>query len=464
LNKFVENLFMRKKLLAFTLLFLSFVAFSQDKQLLKDYKYRINKYKALDLGFNTDGQSNNNYAGYGGSRSIDGGLNVNFFSIKSTDKIYRTISSGVAGNFSSRTDNSVTSSNKYKQIYVVPSININNKWYAENNFIELGASIKAEINTRNNKIIRGIIEEDARSDKNVDINFTIGVGKGRLENITDMQNALWLATILQDDKNLNRKLTKDEVNDLAKVITQSNNFRILDGRKRIQYILTRVDTYLQSKNVVNKTDIKYFTNLNDVIFFANNFYRQAGTIKYIKIIPRLRNNKIVAEQFMAPTNKNVNSYFEKEIALRIGFEKYRPINLVNQFEYGIATNVSYLENKRTSKYYTNDSLISDIGNNPNGKRFGADYFIRYNFYPNTRTVIGFSLNGQNGYSIYDNESGIYSGINISVGANYFVSYNTRFVINVSENYVQYIYQSRPFLNQNLYGLSLAFNAGLNISL
>jgi hypothetical protein len=455
---------MIKYILITTSLFLSFAAFSQDKQLLKEYKYRINQYKALDLGFNTGGQSNNNYAGYGGSRSIDGGLNVNFFTIKSTDKIYRTINSGVVGNFSSSTENSVTSTNKYKQFYVAPNVNINNKWYAENNFIELGASIKAEINTRNNKIIRGIIAENARSDKNVDINFAIGVGKGRLENITDMQNALWLATILKDDKNLNRKLTKDEVNDLAKVITQSNNFRILDGRKRIQYILTKVDTYLQSKDVVNKTDIKYFSNLNDVVFFANNFYRQAGTIKFIKIIPRLRNNKIMSEQLIAPTNKDINTYFEKEIAVRIGFEKYKPINLVNQFEYGIATNASYLENKNVSKYYANDSLVSDVSNNPNQKRVGVDYFIRYNFYPNTRTIIGFSINGQNGYSIYDNESGIYTGINLLVGANYFISYNTRFVINVSENYAQYIYQSNPFLNQNAYGLSLAFNAGLNISL
>ncbi len=455
---------MIKYILTTTSLFLSFAAFSQDKQLLKDYKYRINQYKALDLGFNTGGQSNNNYAGYGGSRSIDGGLNVNFFAIKSTDKIYRTINSGVVGNFSSSTENSVTSTNKYKQFYVAPNVNINNKWYTESNFIELGTSIKAEINTRNNKIIRGIIEENARSDKNVDLNFAIGVGKGRLENITDMQNALWLATILYDDKNLSRKLNKDEINDLAKVITQSNNFRILDGRKRIQYILTRIDTYLQSKGQVNKTDIKYFTNLNDVIFFANNFYRQAGTIRYIKIIPRLLNNKVISEQLLAPTNKNIDSYFEKEIAIRIGFEKYKPINLINQFEYGIAANASYLENKQASKYYANNNLISDIANNLNGKKFGLDYFIGYNFYPNTRTIIGFTLNGQNGYLTYNNESGIYSRINLLAGANYFINYNTRFVINISENYNQYIYQSNSFLNQNAYGLNLAFNAGLNITL
>ena len=112
----------------------------------------------------------------------------------------------------------------------------------------------------------------------------------------------------------------------------------------------------------------------------------------------------------------------------------------------------------------NNILFSEIKNTPNGKRIGLDYFVRYNLYPNTRTVIGFSLDAQNGYLLYNGEKSIYSAINLNASTNYFINYNTRFVLNIQENYFQNIYQSNNYLRNNEYALSLAFSAGLNISL
>ena len=455
---------MIKNLLPVFLTFSFFTAFCQDKKLFENYQNRVKGYKAVDMFLGTGGNSSNNYQGYGTNRTLGGGTVANIIAIKSTDKIYRIIQANLSGYFSFNTENTTINTNKSRQLYFSPNVNINNKWYSANNFFELGTNLRFANKAENNKTPNGFVSNTKFSDNNVDMNFTIGVGNGRLEIVTDLQNALWLAKILHNEKNINRKLTDDEINDLAKTITQSVYFRVLDGRKRIQYVLKKVDAYLQSRNVIEKTDINYFSNLNDVLFLANNFFRQEGKLKYIRLIPRVLNNNIRNEQLGAVTNKNTNSYFANEVSLRMGLEKYKPLNLYRQLEYGLGANAGYGENKITSKSYVNNILFSEIKNTPNGKRIGLDYFVRYNLYPNTRTVIGFSLDAQNGYLLYNGEKSIYSAINLSASANYFINYNTRFVLNIQENYFQNIYQSNNYLRNNEYALSLAFSAGLNISL
>ena len=455
---------MIKNLLSFLFAFSSFIAFSQDKKLFENYQFRVNNFKAVDMFLGTSANSSNNYRAYGANKILGGGTGANIVAIKSTDKIYRTIEANLLGNFYFITNNTTINTNKSRQLYFSPNVNINNKWYSANHFFELGTNLSFENKAENTKTPDGVVSNTKFSDNNADVNFTIGVGRGRLEIVTDLQNALWLAKILHDEKNISRKLTDDEINELAKTITQSIYFRVLDGRRRIQYVLKKVDAYLQSKNVIGKTDINYFTNLNDVVLFANNFFRQEGELKYLRLIPRVRNNRISNEQVGAVRNKSLNNYFANEISLRLGFEKYKPLNLYRQVDYGFAANAGYGENKLSNKNYVNDTIFSEVKNNPIGKRIGLDYFVRYNLYPNTRTVISFSLDAQNGYLLYYGERSIYSGVNLSAGANYFINYNTRFVLNIQENYFQNIYQSNNYLRNNEYALILAFNAGLNISL
>ena len=414
--------------------------------------------------FGAGGQSSNYYQRNGNSKAIAGGMTANLIAIKSTDKIYRTIRSNLTGNFSWNKANNNNSTIKSGRYYFSPDVEINNKWYSGNKFFELGSNLTFLSKAENNKNTSGSLVSNKFSEYNADANFTIGVGSGRIEIVTDLQNALWLAKILHNEKNISRKLTDDEINDLAKTITQSVYFRVLDGRKRIQYVLKKVDAYLQSKNVIDKTDINYFSNLNDVLFLANNFFRQEGVLKYIRLIPRVRNNNLKFEQIGSVTNKNVNNYFTNDIFLKIAFEKYKPINLYRQLEYGVAANAGYGENKFLFKNYVNNNIVSEGTNRPNTKVIGFDYFVNYNLYPNTRTVIGFALNAQNVYSVNNNVQSIYSGVNFSAAANYFINYNTRFVFIVRENYFQNIYQSNNYLQPNEYGLNVGFNAGLNISL
>ena len=186
---------MIKNLLFIIFTFSSFSAFCQDKQLLENYQFRVNNFKALDMFFGTGGVSNNNYQGYGGSRAIGGGIGANIIAIKSTDKVFRTMQANISGNFSFSTENSNTRTNKSRQLYFSPNVDVNNKWYAANNFFELGSNIKVSSSAEDNKNTKGNLVSNNFSDNNVDVNFTIGIGNGRLEIVTDLQNAFWLTKV-----------------------------------------------------------------------------------------------------------------------------------------------------------------------------------------------------------------------------------------------------------------------------
>ncbi|MEQ1554430.1 MAG: hypothetical protein ABL929_09645, partial [Ferruginibacter sp.] len=318
---------MQKVLLLPILFFIIVTAYSQNADLIKNYKFRVEKYKAIDLGFNTNGQNSNNFGNGIINRSINAGLNTNLICLRSTDKIYRVINSGLITSFESNSKKDISNPFKIRQANITPYFTVNNKWYFKNNFLEIGTEILAGSNSRKETNLLASTSSSKYNVKNFEENLVVGVGKGRLENVTDMQNAIWLAKILEEDKNLSRKLTLDEINGLAKELTKSNNFRILDNRRKIIYTLKVIDKYLQSKNVIAKTDINYFANLNDILYFANNAFRQSGTIKYVRLIPHFGNNEDIGEQKVSSSvNKYIYSNKNIGAKLRIGYEKYKPIN------------------------------------------------------------------------------------------------------------------------------------------
>jgi hypothetical protein len=452
-----------KKLLLFICLLISITTFCQDKSLLSNYKFRVPKYKALNLLISSGGGTSNDFVGYAANKQLGSQINSNYLALKSTDKLQQSLYVNLISNVNTNTSNYATGKNKSNTLYASPSLNFNNRWYKKNNFIELGANLVTNLYSRKSKNISSSLTSDTYSDNGFATSLVLGIGNGRLENITDMQNALWLTKSLINEKNLTRSLSNDEINELAKTITQSNNFRVLDARKRIRFVLEKIDSYLQSKNLINKTDINYFTNLNDIVFFANNNSRLAGTVKFIMLIPELENSKKINEQISTITNENITTNFKNQISLKVGFQKYKPLSLNHQIEYGVTAGASYFENKIITKSYFNNSITSQTKLKPIGKSISTDYFVNYNLYPNTRTNIGFSLNGQNGYSVYDNAPSINTAIIFTASANYFINYNTRLFANISESYFQNVYQKSSSLQSNLYNLNLLFNTGLNIS-
>lgn len=102
-----------------------------------------------------------------------------------------------------------------------------------------------------------------------------------------MQNALWLNKALEEATLLSRQLSGDELNELGKTITKGNNTRVVDLRKRTRFILKIVDDFFQQKEIINSTNINYFSHLNDIMFFTVNNPRLSGTEHFIRFTPEI---------------------------------------------------------------------------------------------------------------------------------------------------------------------------------
>jgi hypothetical protein len=461
---------MRKYLLTSALLIVFFSGYCQEKKLLENYTFRIDRFKALDFNIGAGGQQQNDYDFRNSTAgAVNAGFYVRFFSIKSTNRLLQTISPGLGLSGGSTKGNNNFENSKLKSLNILPSFFMNNKWYSKNGFVEVGTSFSDAFSTSRTNQSGASVQNRFYNSNYLNGNVTLGVGKGRLENITDMQNALWLHNILFKDNNLNRKLREEEIIGLARVITASNNRRILDGRRRIQFVLKNIDGYLQSKDVITKTDINYFSNLNDAVFFANNAARQSGTETYIRVIPSLVNFSVKDENRVLPSTKNTQSEAAAEVVLKIGLQKYKPLSLTRQIDFGIAAKANYGEYYSRNNYYTNASLDYGFNYNNEWKKLGLDYFFSYSMYPNTRTIIDIKLQGENGYQSVNGLNKLYHTAVLAANANYFISYNTLLNVNLGTNYNQNnldLRSSNPYnpSNLNSHNLAMFFSVGLNIAL
>jgi hypothetical protein len=461
---------MKIHILTTTFLISTFFSFAQEKKLLQTYTYRIDRYKAINFVIGANGRKNNNYDfNNSNDASISGRFNANLFTTKSTDNLIQTISTGLGTSAVSSKNESLSNKNKSRNLNVSSFVFINNKWYQKNNFFEVGVGLVDAYSTYSANNDVQMAQNKLSNNNFLSSHFTLGIGKGRLENITDMQNVIWLHNILLKDGNLNRKLTEVEIIELARTITSSNNRRILDGRKRIQFILKNIDRYLQDIVVINKTDINYFSNLNDVVFFANNAARQSGTEQYIRVTPVFLNYALKEENRNTPTTKSLQNENGAEIVLKIGVQKFKPLSLKHQIAYGVAAKGNYGKSNIGIKNYTNSNLDYAFAYDTKWKKIGIDYFIRYSIVPNTRTTIDLSLQAENGYQSLNKQKELFHTAVMAANASYFISYNTRFNINLGTTYNKNNFDIRASnrynpSNLDAHNLSLFFNTSLDIAL
>ncbi|MBL7744265.1 MAG: hypothetical protein JNN00_12385, partial [Chitinophagaceae bacterium] len=313
---------MRKVLPALVLSFCIHTSFAQQDSLLRSFKFRNISYRAVTFDASGGGQfsSTDFPAGKSEGRSGSGSAGASYYVIKSTDRILlNAVASASTGFGSSRSDNS---SDEYKNrnFYLAPVFDINNKWFSKNFFTELGTEVSGNIYS-SKYTSTAFSSENKNKQQQGALTVTVGIGKGRLENITNMQNALWLNQTLEKEKRLTRSLSAEELNGLGQAITVASNTRVLDARKRTQYVLEAIDGYFQQNGLISTTDIRYFSNLNDILFFAFNDPRLAGTELFIRATPAIMNYQDDLTQ--QPVNsKTEEDAMNKSVRLSAGINKH----------------------------------------------------------------------------------------------------------------------------------------------
>ncbi len=455
---------MKKTILLLALSVSTFCLLAQQPDsLLKQFKYRINQYRAIN--FSVGGGSQYNQAdfatGTNKNRASSAGFNGGYYFTKSTDKIQLTETANLSGNFNHNKSSDQTSSNTSRSFFALPQYTISNKWFTKKKFTEFGAAVSGEL-TNNKSVIQSYPAAGINNQAAYTATVTLGIGKGRLENVTDMQNALWLYKELLKEQQLSGSLSATDLIELGKGITKGNNTRILDSRKKNQFLLSTVDQYLQQKALIKKTDINYFNSLNDILFYAYNNARFTGTEKFIRLSPSvtgLHNNQ-------SQTNgieKSTHIFNTQSVLLSTGFKKYTPTSLTHQTNYGVAVNLSYLNADNSDRFFTNGSITGELKGKTDIKKAGANIFYEHAVYPNTRTNINVGLQSDLGYQNIDNRN-FYAVTNAYCNINYFINYHTRLTFGAGALFQKNTYTISNYLSMTANSFQLYTNAGLLISL
>lgn len=446
--------------------FSSLTLFSQQDSLLKKFKYRVDRYQAVSFNIGGSGQygKTNFVSGPSEGNSSGGNFGVNYLFLKSTDRILLNISTGLSSSFGFANNKDQSITNKYRSFDGNSYLSIQNKWFGKKIFTELEGTLSGYLN--NNKYIVKTSPQGNEQKNNqyqYSVAITAGIGKGRLENVTDMQNALWLYKSLQDENKLSRSLSADELNELGRTITKANNTRLLDTRKRTQYMLETTDSFFQSKGVVVANDIRYFSTLNDILFFAFNNQRLSGTEIFFRLTPSINKGSKDESNKIFSTNNETRNLI-KVILLSAGFTKHIPVNLKHQNNYGVALEANYTNWDMSDKYFVsgNPTTITDM--NSTLKQAGINAFFQHAIYPNTRTNIIFDLSGETGYEDINGDDGFFGEATLSGALNYFISYRTRLTGGLGVSYRKNTFLTTYDITQLPEMFYLNANIGLQVSL
>ncbi|CAN5416580.1 hypothetical protein BH11BAC3_BH11BAC3_44720 [soil metagenome] len=455
---------MRKILITLGLIIPSLSAFCQQDSLLKTFKYRIKTYRALSFNAGTNNQFKKEEPGYGTHKENYTAANIeaNCFTVKSTDDIFFTTVTSLGSNYASYRSESSTNFAKTKSFQFLPGVSVLNKWFSKKFFTELGAGVFGNYRTTKDKLSNASLSSKDNFDYyNIAINT--GIGKGRLEIITDMQTALWLNKALTEAGSLSRALTAEELNNLGRSITKGNSVRVLDSRRRTQFILKTVDDYLQQQGLINKSDITYFSNLNDILFFAIDNPRTAGTEKFIRFTPSVsfNNSKSYSGNDVEKFKHRFNT---QSFALTSGISRYIPASLKHQNDYGASLKLSYTHTDLSDQYLDNGTVTYEIKGKPEVKQAGIYAFYDHQIYPNTRTSISLGARGEAGYQNVPEKNSFYTNAFIFSDLNYFISYRTRFICNLALEYYQNNFSIYDYIDVRPNGIQLFVNAGITVNL
>jgi hypothetical protein len=410
----------------FTLLFLlsSCIAFSQDSSFqLKDYKYRTPGYKALAVNFNLSGGFSDYNVPLGdkaNSHTLSLGPVAAWYSkFISTDARQHQSMLSLSSQYSSsgNTYNQNKSSNK--NFIPAFSWSVNDRFYRGNNwFFELGNSFNASAVTHRSQ---DTFQRYKNNGTDLFDQVTLGLGKGRVELVQDAQMALFLLQDLASEGLLSRPPSADEAYQLARLITDINNQRVFDFRRRRKYELTRLDSFFRSSGLAPQTDIRHFTVINDNWSLSFNPARLSGANWYIRVQPGIRYSRTTNHAQTSSTlydSKSKSTLFT--VSPVVGYEAYRPLSLQWQRNMGISFSFARYNSNREDEW-TSPGMPGKTSIDTSAWQSVAHAFYGVGYYPNNRTQLNAVLDLSGNYDKAHQFSMLST---FSLNVQYFISYRT----------------------------------------
>jgi hypothetical protein len=424
---------MKRRLLPFLLICVVHYSYAQDSSFqLKDYKYRTQGFTALELNLGFSGAvSNINTVDPYRRKSSNWNLfpsNLDYYRTVSTDKRMHTsvIRFSPAGNYNTYGQNDTNTKSHSLQYNVYWSYT--DRFYRKSNwFWEWGTSLNHTLGTNRWKYTNYNSNKNNLLAENM---FMLGLGKGRIENVTDAQTALYILNDLEQQGLLNSSPTAETKRQFAQLITAVNNKRVFDNRRRRIYEFTQIDSFLKASGLISVNDIRYFATINDNWVMAYNPYRSSGSNWYIQLLPGggiQKNSDYYKADWVNNSGRQTLTY--ASLTPLLGYENNKPLNL--KWQRNLATIISIQKkwnSDETRNIYFGSESVSKIDTWEWLTRLYSRY--GWGYFPNNRTAI-------NAYLLLDASFGkssrqvVYKEMRIirpeiDFSADYFLSYRTRF--------------------------------------
>jgi hypothetical protein len=427
---------MKITLVMLSILGASLIGIAQDKNFdLSKYKFPDYKRHELELNFNSSGNSHSyytvfpstiNYSETKFDRSNSNfnsyfklGYNYENLTRKRIDHFY----SSFTGQYDYSKSND--SGNLIKQSEPALNWNFNGfkRYYQTEDkvFFEGLTDFQYNYNYRKSTNDVGTVSIDVSKSRNLTLSVGMGVGIGRIEHVNDLWQGYYILEKLKQQNSFDRELQEKDIFEFAQLISKLKNKRFFDARIRKIAELQALDSMMHQQGLINKSDISYFTTLNDYWSFPISFDRKSGRELKFQLLPEITN------EYYKSNNNAVDSPTRANLVSKIQFDSSKQINLFWE---------------RTAHIdVINTTLLAKNGDVPNsypGNFVGTNASFGFGFYPDSRTRLG--LSGQ--YSGY--ESPYFEGENVmkywnsniklTFAANYFISPQLQITGNFSGNY------------------------------
>ncbi|MCE5332310.1 MAG: hypothetical protein LLF95_09235 [Bacteroidales bacterium] len=369
---------------------------------------------AMDLNFNSAGQYSNSKGRYedpawtvdsSSTSNINGTINSSFNTYKNTRKRISslTLNGYFSGAYSSNRE-TTGSTDKRNSNAGSLGVNYSDKFYSTSTFF-LSAGIIAWLNPRNyrqNEEMR--LYQKKTNGKNIGYTFnpSVGIGIGRIEQVQDARQAIYMLNDLSKKGVLTRQLTDNEVFSLAQQMSTVKNKRFLDSRLRLIDEVTAIDAFFVSNGLLNKSDAAYFTTLYDNWLYGAAFERKSGQTFEFQINGSIRNDYSKTEtNFTLPDSvywsKSNSNQVRGELALVYAFEKPFKLNWQHSANASLRASLIPVEHKNSNS--TSDTENISSYDNRDISLWG-NYKLGY--YPNSRTNLQLGISQSVGRSFQKN--------------------------------------------------------------
>lgn len=328
----------------------------------------------LDFSLRSSGQFDNATNVDNDLSAIDGNFTSAFNRFKNTRSFWGTQNAGLDVSGSYKKENGEKNS-----LYNVKAnySNASRFYRSSNRFLEIGAQTYFYLSgTKMSAETEGDYHQTGAR-----LAIPLKIGKGRIEQVQDARQAIYILNNLAKRGVLTRKLTNEEINTFAHTISTVKNKRFLDSRLRTIDEITTVDSFLVNNKLLATSGPSYFTTLYDYWMYGALFKRGSGTVISGGITPGIqyfRNKRIEDENSlyeyktkMTVPSINANVAIEYEKPVNVYWQRSASAQLTGGYEYGKLAGMDH--------------------NKQNNYQAGIEGKYAWGYYPTSRTNINMGL-------------------------------------------------------------------------